>query len=347
MTRRSNDAQQYVKRGLISQSDFNFLSELDPTQNPKYLSFIIKAYLADTGLDFDLIFNRISEYDTLLQQSKVVIKDIHSFRTFRQFDEYVQRLNNISSTKQLKRLIKKDAEIILDTDDIFIVIPQTFESNCLFGAGTKWCVTSSNNIHWERYFFGHHITFYYIQIRSGEIKKNLHQDLWKVAVAVYPDGKMELFDAADHRIGRYNRYVEQFISIDDFFKTLRLDKSLFKPRVMDERLDDLISYKLQEGTTSLDLSKLGITTIPESIGDLPQLRSLTLSENKIVSLPENIAKLRNLHSLYLFHNQLTNLPVSLENLKDLRWLGLTGNQLSSKTIRELKRKLPDTRIYFD
>jgi Leucine-rich repeat (LRR) protein len=84
----------------------------------------------------------------------------------------------------------------------------------------------------------------------------------------------------------------------------------------------------------------------DAIGSLLRLERLDLSENRIRVLPESIGQLSNLKTLYLFYNQITSLPESLGNLKGLQWLGLTGNNnIPKKAIRELKKKLPATRIY--
>ena len=103
---------------------------------------------------------------------------------------------------------------------------------------------------------------------------------------------------------------------------------------------------MEGGNTKLDLSRMGITKIPDTIGDMTQLDRLILSENKIKALPESIGKLSNLKTLYLFHNELTSLPESLGNMTGLQYLGLSGNiNLPKRIIRELKTKLPATRIY--
>jgi hypothetical protein len=121
----SRNAILYVKRGQIIQTDYNFLSEeIDPSKNKKFLGFVIKAYLAGTNLD--LLRNRITEYDTLVSHNQVDRKDIYSFRTFEQLDEYVQQYNNVKSTREIKRGIKKEAEIITDTEDVFIVCPYSW-----------------------------------------------------------------------------------------------------------------------------------------------------------------------------------------------------------------------------
>jgi hypothetical protein len=210
-------ALQYVKRGLISQSDFDFLAEeIDPSKTKKYMHFIIKSFLVNT--DLDLLRNRITEYDTLVNRNQVDKRDIGLFRTFSQFNEYVQKYNDIKSTRELKREIKREADTVLDNENIFIVCPQSHDAVCLYGAGTRWCITSKNSVHWEHYHYNCLITFYIIEVRGEEIKKklmqgpyvnqvssdelNLKQELWKVAIVVYPDGRLEAYNANDKRIGR-------------------------------------------------------------------------------------------------------------------------------------------------
>jgi len=340
----SKDTSKYVTKGLISQSDFEFLKEIDPSRTKKYLSFIIKSYLADA--DLDLLRNRVEEYDALLERNQVDRKDINSFKNFHQFDEYVQTYNSIKSTREVKREAKKQAEIILDNNDLFIVCVHSHAASCLYGASTRWCTTAENSVHFERYYYKNLVTLYYLQVRSEAKKNLLRQDLWKIAVVVHPDGKVIAFDAADRRIGRHDGDLQHAIHLYNLFESLGVDESLFIPKAIEERLHNSWEYKKYD--TELDLSRMGLTKIPDSIGEkMLQLESLMLSENAIQTLPESIGLLNNLKTLYLFYNKLTALPASLYNLKNLQWLGLTGNMISNKTIRELKRQLPYTRIYLE
>ena len=173
------------------------------------------------------------------------------------------------------------------------------------------------------------------------------ENLCKVGIAVYRDGRVEAYSAINKRIGNSYGGIEQSIPLNHYFSAISVDCSMFVPRGIEERLDDCWEFKKYD--RELDLSKMGLTKIPDSIGEkMFQLEKLILSENKIQSLPESIGKLSKLNTLYLFDNQLTSLPESLANLKDnLRWLGLAGNNIPGGKIRALRKQLPNTRIYTD
>ncbi|HST52411.1 MAG TPA: COR domain-containing protein [Pyrinomonadaceae bacterium] len=78
--------------------------------------------------------------------------------------------------------------------------------------------------------------------------------------------------------------------------------------------------------TSLDLSGMNLTELPESITQLSQLQMLSLDDNQLTTLPESITRLSRLQRLSLDNNQLTTLPESLRELKGLERLYLHRNE---------------------
>lgn len=72
-----------------------------------------------------------------------------------------------------------------------------------------------------------------------------------------------------------------------------------------------------------------IHTIPESIGQLDDLRSLYLEWNQIQTLPDSFTNLTKLVNLYISNNQLTGLPENLGSMESLYILDLGYNQINA------------------
>ena len=79
---------------------------------------------------------------------------------------------------------------------------------------------------------------------------------------------------------------------------------------------------------SLDLSNLGLSTLPENFGSLEKLKWLFLDDNKLTTLPESISNLQELRGLYIKGNHLSSLPSGICALENLRELDLSENSLS-------------------
>jgi hypothetical protein len=85
------------------------------------------------------------------------------------------------------------------------------------------------------------------------------------------------------------------------------------------------------GVTRLDLSDGGLTTVPEEVFDLPQIRELVLDNNRLTSLP-SLVKLPNLRVLSANDNQIRELRADLRECAHLRVISLEGNRLTKPVI---------------
>ena len=91
------------------------------------------------------------------------------------------------------------------------------------------------------------------------------------------------------------------------------------------------SWREREGV--IYKSDPGLTELPESIGELKNLKVVTLSGNSIKNIPESILELDNLKELTLEANDLEILPEIITRLTNLESLNLSYNPL---------RTLPDS-----
>ncbi len=100
---------------------------------------------------------------------------------------------------------------------------------------------------------------------------------------------------------------------------------------MPETLGNLVNLR------ELDLSNNRLVSVPESLGSLIKLQELYLYRNQLASVPETLGNLIKLQVLCLHTNQLASVPVTLGNLVNLRKLSLSENQLTSvpKTLGHL------------
>ncbi|BCM88601.1 E3 ubiquitin-protein ligase SspH2 [Abditibacteriota bacterium] len=96
----------------------------------------------------------------------------------------------------------------------------------------------------------------------------------------------------------------------------------------EQKAEDYINVAVQTGEQILDLSRLGLTTLPESIVQLSQLRKLDITGNQLTVLPEFISQLSLLEILDITDNQLIALPESIGQLAQLRELYISRNQLT-------------------
>jgi small GTP-binding protein len=84
----------------------------------------------------------------------------------------------------------------------------------------------------------------------------------------------------------------------------------------------------QSKATSLDLSGLNLTVIPEAVFQLTDLQQLYLNNNQITAVPDAVSQLANLQELNLGSNQIKAIPETLSQLANLQTLSLGNNQIT-------------------
>jgi hypothetical protein len=96
----------------------------------------------------------------------------------------------------------------------------------------------------------------------------------------------------------------------------------------------------------LNLAGMNLTELPDSIGQLTNLRSLILSRNQLKTLPNSLAQLKQLKELSINLNQLTNFPDVVGELEELShlYLGQSTGGISLGSLPTCLRKL--TKLIF-
>jgi len=102
----------------------------------------------------------------------------------------------------------------------------------------------------------------------------------------------------------------------------------------------------EEQGTALDLSDLGLSTVPPEIGQLRALTKLWLRRNQLKALPTEIGELTALKEFSAAQNRLKDLPDIFDAFRDLRKLWLDRNQIEElpKSVGQLG-KLEELWLY--
>ena len=113
----------------------------------------------------------------------------------------------------------------------------------------------------------------------------------------------------------------------------------------------------RENPTLLELSRIGLESLPPEIGKLTNLMMLDLSDNRLTSLPPEIGNLKKLIMLDLDNNQITHLPKEIINLELEIYLlrphllydaiFLTDNPLESPPIEVIEQGREAIKAYFE
>jgi hypothetical protein len=257
----------YLADKLISIETFNSVNNCCGKHN-KYVGWLCKQYIREP-FEIGSIKSYIEEYDVLVNK-KSINADINSFKTINDSKEEIDKVNSTRSAS-LKEL-QTDFDVILDNETLYIARPNSYEASRKLGLSTfahrnneqsgnkdsAWCTTYSNSSHWNDYYYGNNVTFYYVKIKEENLIERLNSkyetnsttcDLTVFAVAVPEDGKLDIYDANDAQIQEPNDLVNE-LNISEFLNP-HIDKEE-RDKQRRKNIIKLLQQEIIEGNLIID-----------------------------------------------------------------------------------------------
>jgi hypothetical protein len=190
---------QFVETDKVPKEAFNFFVESDPTKKQKYLQWMLKQYTLFPERKTH-IKDVMIQFDKLISKEKIKGGDSDIFQyDLETLDKKISEISKEKTKGEVKREEKSKATRIKETDRYLIVVPESYESSCYYGANTKWCISGRTASYWKEYWLrGVGI---YIVIDKEKNKK------YAVAVDPHTD-KKEVYDEQDRQIG-FNALVKK------------------------------------------------------------------------------------------------------------------------------------------
>lgn len=288
----------------------------------KFLTFLGRA-LPQTipdGLLDEKVKDTLKKFVSIGPNLK--IKDINQYKTFAELYSTIQEYET-----RIRRTVKsvEGADIVFENDQFTVVAPLTTTASCYYGAGTKWCTSSSaDNTHFNNYMKDGKL--FYILDKT----KATSDRFYKVALLKKFDGDESYFDAPDDKftsgwimgtneLARIKQYIDLYIR-EKYSKELEIwgdkEKAAIErkrlARVEQQRIEnDLIesaNQRREDDVWSLDnLSQGDMGSCAHALFDF--LVSENTIEGKTPETKSEIARIE---------NEITRLQAEYDNDEEVR-----------------------------
>ena len=96
-----------------------------------------------------------------------------------------------------------------------------------------------------------------------------------------------------------------------------------------EEIIQKVETGIERSDNILDLSNMGLTSLPKQVFEISSIRELYLHNNQLETLPEQIKQLRELRVLNVSNNNLRSIPNEIVHLKSVLELNLNGNKFDN------------------
>lgn len=134
------------------------LAEADPTGTQKYLLWMVKQIDMEPGLPIEEILDAIMQFHA--RSSALAIKDIQRYKRLADLRDALGSLG--SSRASDESAARAAAKKIFEDDGLVVVHPTNREASCVYGKGTKWCISATRTQNYFDSYAQRGIKFYFI-----------------------------------------------------------------------------------------------------------------------------------------------------------------------------------------
>lgn len=238
------------KEDLIKKYGYKFSEEglnnvmTDPVithTSYKYADFVLKHLNPYYSMgELREVMDALKKFDKI--QSRLEKKDINQYTGF--FD-FITAINEYTKTNE-----KPKSKKIYEDDKFIVVEPQNYVASCKYGSNTRWCTTmKDNDVHFNNYTSANQGLYYIIS------KRDLEENLYKIAIHFGKDNELTFYDASDSTFGKREialfktAYPEMWNAIKEYHDEVHPDMSR---EVVRKELSDTTKYTLAVEIPSIE-----------------------------------------------------------------------------------------------
>jgi len=208
--------------------------------NHKYTDWVLKNVDPESENfddDVEYIVELVKDFDKY--SSQFPKKDINQYVSLNELESVINFVRTKNKDKELEGQAKK----IYEKGDFVVIQPKTEQASCKYGSNTKWCVSSKDSGHFNRYTAGRQGLYFIINKAKSTNKKYS-----KVAIHFDDGGEPRYWDSQDSPMGQ--REIEIFeYAFDEMIDAIKADYRIFAGSMTDKFLTEAFN---SVGETSAD-----------------------------------------------------------------------------------------------
>lgn len=194
-----------IEESRVDDFKSKYGKKFNEEQLNKIIDNVPQKFLDWVGKNFDTInFNqnfldlvtKLREFEKF--SSNLPQTDINSYKSV---EEIYKALNDYSNRQRREYKQVEGGKVVFDDGRFFVVNPQTHQSSCHYGKGTKWCTVASSDHQFNQYNSDGKL--FYILDRNADSS----DPFYKVALLNKFDGNKSFFTATDEQTNIYPAHV--------------------------------------------------------------------------------------------------------------------------------------------
>lgn len=194
-----------IKESRVDDFKSKYGKKFNEEQLNKIIDNVPQKFLDWVGKNFDTInFNqnfldlvtKLREFEKI--SSNLPQTDINSYKSL---EDIYKALNDYSTRQRRDYKQVEGGKVVFDDGRFFVVNPQTHQSSCHYGKGTKWCTAASSDHQFNQYNSDGKL--FYILDRNADSS----DPFYKVALLNKFDGNKSFFTATDEQTNIYPAHV--------------------------------------------------------------------------------------------------------------------------------------------
>lgn len=270
----------------MSTATFNKFVEADKTPTKKYLEYFLKSWVSRSQNSCpnttQRLINLVLEFDQLLPY--ISNKDIYA-KEFTDVSYLKLVIARAEEVKEEKTFVKEEhATVYMENEEFLLLQPLTHRGSLRYGAQTKWCTASKNDLDVFRRYNRNGLLFYLIDKKETKTKNYNKMAFYLTFNNDAITGGIQIYNSADSHVYSDN-LTDGGWSEEEIMRITTLFRLVFSKEKKLKKSKDFVTQ------FSDNLTKLNFESLLEHLVILEQNRKIDYIsdiQEKINNLVKNL-----------------------------------------------------------